>query len=119
MIAKLSGVGLFCLDHVVLARWYETVFGLEFIEAAGDVRVLTDGEHRIAFCQGKSDGYKNSVLYLTVDDYEAADRAIAANGGMKVHDLTLVREESGSTIHSALYEDVEGNVVELLVTRPL
>lgn len=117
MSAQLRAIELFCVDHIRMAQWYEQTLGLERVRATGDIITLTDGATDILFCQGKPETYKNSTLYFIVNDYETVDQAICGNGGVKVQDLALVREDDGIAVHSALYEDGERNILALFVEQ--
>ena len=63
----------------------------------------------------KPDTYKNSILYFTTDEFETVDRAICGNGGIRIQSLAIVEEVETKVIYSALYEDIETNVVGLFV----
>ena len=112
---RLSSIELFCVDHVKLSQWYCRALGLEHERSAPDVDFLTDGITKLVFCKGKPNTYKNSTLYFTTDQFEQVDRAICDNGGVRIQSLAIVDEDEKKVVYSALYEDIEKNVVGLFV----
>ena len=112
---KLTSVEIFCADHLKLSRWYEQNLGLQHERSAPDLEVLTDGATRIIFSKGKPDSYRNPSLFFTTDDFESLDRAICEHDGIRVQSLAIVEEDAKKAVYSALYEDIELNVVGLYV----
>ncbi len=115
MTVRLATIELFCVDHVELSRWYQQTLGLDHERSSPDVEFLTDGVTKIVFCKGKPDTYKNSTLYFTTDEFEKIDRAICERDGIRIQSLAIVAEDASKVVYSALYEDIEKNVIGLFV----
>jgi hypothetical protein len=115
MSVRLSTIELFCRDHVKLSQWYQRTLGMKHQRSSPDVEFLTDGTTRIVFSKGKPDTYKNSTLYFTTNEFETIDRGICENEGIRIQSLAIVEEDETKVLYSALYEDIETNVIGLFV----